>query len=320
MSERYGLAAIRPLVSHHRVQGRNLMVTFTCPSSGTHVQARYAGPQASGVTSMVARQAKSSMVYEVRRQVLSMIRTMFGSSSAVGRVATSVASSALTAATMPSTQSGPQGLTSAQIDRGFVEAFQSVSGQFAWVGDRWVHSSAAGALRGPLQNQLAEAPVDSRYDQLVLARMMVEVAAVHDGITAEEESYLADAIDPEWGSLAALMERPPLTRAELSQVSPGGGRVSMLAAVWALALADEHEAGAERELLEGYAAALDLDAEQARTTAQSYVMDQAVEQVFAFGGHDRSARKALVDLGARIGLSRAEVEVAEARYQRRALG
>lgn len=320
MSERYVLAAIRPLVSHHRVQGRNLMITFTCPSSGKHVQARYAGPQASGVSSMVTRQAKSSMVYEVRRQVLSMIRTMFGSSSAVGRVATSVASSAMTAATMPSTQSGPQGLSSAQVDEGFVEAFQSVSGQFAWVGDRWVHSSAAGALRGPMQRQLADAPVSSRYDQLVLARMMVEVAAIHDGISSDEETHLADAIDPEWGSLAALAQRPPLTRAELSQVSPGGGRASIVAAVWALALADEHEAGAEKQLLEGYAAALDVDAEQARATAQSFVMDQAVERVFAFGGHDRSAREALIDLGARIGLTREEVEVAEARYQRRALG
>jgi hypothetical protein len=320
VSERYALAAIRPLVSHHRVQGRNLMITFTCPSSGKHVQARYTGPQSSGVTSMVARQAKSSLAYEVRRQVLSLIRSLFGSSSAMGRVATSVASTALTSATMPSTSSGPQGLSPAQVEQGFVEAFQGVSGQFAWVGERWVHSTAAGALRGPMDQQLAASPVSSRYDQLVLARMMVEVAAVHDGISPEEETHLADAIDPEWGSLEALVARPPLTRAELSQVSPGGGRATMLAAVWALALADEHEAGAERELLAGFAESLGVDADVARTTAQAFVIDQAVERAFAFGGHDRSARAALVELGARIGLTRDEVEVAEARYQRRMLG
>ncbi len=318
MSERFVLAAIRPLVTHHRVQGRNLMVTFTCPASGKHVQARYSAPQDTSVTSAVARQAQSSLTYEVRRQVLSAIRSMFGYS-AMGSIATSVASSALTAATMPSTQ-GPQGLSQAQVDAGLVEAFHSVSGQFAWVGDRWVHASAAGALRGPMEKQLAEAPVASRYDQLVLARMLVEVAQIHDGISSEEESHLADAIDPEWGSLAALAQRPPLTRAELSQVSPGPARVSMLAAVWALALVDEHEDGSERELLEGYAGALGADADQARSTAQAFVMDQAVERVFAYGGHDMAARRALVDLGARIGLTRDQVEEAEARYQRRALG
>ena len=318
MSERFELDAIRPLVSHQRVQGRNLMVTFTCPSSGKHVQARYSAPQDTSVSSAVARQAKSSLAYEVRRQVLGLIRSMFGYS-AMGSIASSVASSALTAATMPTTR-GTQGLTQPQINQGIVEAFHSVSGQFAWVGDRWVHATAAGQLRGPMEKQLAEAPVASRYDQLVLARMMVEVAGAHDGISPEEEAHLAEAIDPEWGSLASLAQRPPLTRAELAQVTPGTGRDSMLAAVWALALVDEHEAAAERQLLEAYADALDVDAEQARHTAQAFVMDQAVERAFAYGGHDAAAREALVDLGARIGLSRAQVEEAEARYQRRTLG
>jgi len=319
VSDRYTLVAIQPLVSHHRVQGRNLMLTFTCPASGKHVQGRYSAPQSTGIGSAVAAQAKSSLAYEARRQVLSLVRSIFGSSSFAGRVATQVASTAVTSATMPSTR-GPQSLTQAQIDQGIVEAFQTVSGQFAWVGNRWVHQSAAGELRGPMDKQLAEAPVTSRYDQLVLARMLVEVAAVHGGISGEEQSYLADVIDPEWGSLEALAARPPLTRAELSQVSPGGGRSSMLSAAWALALADEHEAGAERELLDGYGAALGVDGAAARTTAQAFVIDQAVERAFAYGGHDVAARQALLQLGERIGMTRDEVELAEARYQRRALG
>lgn len=317
MSERFTLVAIRPLVSHQRVQARHLMVTFTCPTSGRHVQGRYTAPQASGVGSAIARQAKTSLVYELRRQMLVMLRQVLGVG-AVGSVATSVASTALSAATTHS--SGPQQLSAREVEEGLVAAFQEVSGQFTWVAGRWVHGSAAGAVQGAMERQLDQAPVASRYDQLLLARMMVEVAGAHGGIHDDERSHLADAIDPEWGSLEALQARPPLSGAELAEASAGPVRQSMLAAVWTLALVDAHEDGREVALLERFAAGLGADADAARQLARSYVMDQAIERAFAFGGHDAAARGTLVALGERIGMTREDVERAEARYQRRMLG
>lgn len=314
---RFDHDAIAPLVSYQRPQGRHLMVTFTCPVSGTHVQSRWTAPQSTGIGAAVASQAKSSLVYEVRRQVLVMIRQTMGYSFA-GRMATSVASTAMN--NLPGTTSGAPSLSGSQQQQGLVEAFKAVAGQFVWAGDRWVHRSAAGQVQNQMDQQLSAAPVASGYDRLLLARMMVEVAGAHGGVSPEEQSHLSDVLDPELGSLESLMSRPPLTGAELAEASPGPVRETLLSAVWALALCDEHEDQAEFELLSRYASALGVKPEGARQLAQSYVMDQAFERAFAYGGHDRAARQQLVSLGQRIGMSRAEVERAEAKYQKRRLG
>jgi len=309
--------AVAPLVSYQRPQGRHLMVTFTCPVSGTHVQSRWTAPQSSGIGAAVASQAKSSLVYEVRRQVLVMIRQTMGYSFA-GRIATNVASTAMN--NLPGTTSGAPSLSSSQQQQGLLEAFKAVQGQFVWTGDRWVHRSAAGQVQNQMDRQLAKAPVASGYDRLLLARMMVEVAAAHGGIGAEEQGHLQEVLAPELGSLESLTSRPPLTGAELAEASPGAVRQTLLSAVWALALCDEHEDQAEFALLTRFADALGVEPAEARTNAQTFVMDQAFERAFAYGGHDRAARAQLVALGGRIGMTREEVERAEAKYQKRRLG
>lgn len=314
---RYDVAAIEPLVSHRNVQGRHLMVTFTCPISGTHVQARYTAPQDTGLASAVSRQAQSTLVYEVRRQVLSMLYQVLGHGVA-GRMATSVAGTALNQ--LPAGASGPQSLSASEQAEGLVEAFRSVGSRFAWVGDRWVLQEAAGQVRGAMEQQLATAPVAGGYDRLLLARMLVEVASAHGGIGADEEAHLQDVIDPELGSLASLVDRPPLSGAELAEATEGPVRQTMVSAVWALALCDEHEDAAEVATIARFADALGVDATTSRDLARGFVMDQAFERAFAYGGHDRAAREALVALGARIGMSREAVELAEARYQKRKLG
>ena len=315
---RYTAAAIRPLVSHQRVQARRLILTFTCPVRRTHVQAQWAAPQSTGVASTVARHAKTSLMYEVQRQVLIGVRSMFGYGFA-GQLATSVTSTAIHSASAAHV-SGPPTLSAAEIDVGLVEAFRSVENQFVWASDRWVSKGAAPQIQDPMARQLEAAPVTSRYDQLLVARMMVEVASAHGGVGDAEEAHLSEAIPTELGSLANLASRPPLTRAELAEASPGPARQTMLAAVWALALCDEHEADAERALLEGYADALGVDGDQARDVARAFVIDQACDRAFAWGGHDRAAREELYAIGERIGMSRGEVERAEARYQKRKLG
>lgn len=318
MSEdRFAAAAIEPLVSHRKVQGRHLMVTFTCPVSGTHVQARYTAAQSTGMAAAVASQASSTLVYEVRRQVLTMLTSVLGHGVA-GRMATTVASTALQS--LPNSSSGPTSLSSAEQASGTIEAFRSVQEQFAWAGGRWVHREAAVHVRSAMEQQVATAPVVSGYDRLLLARMLVEVASAHGGIGPEEQGHLAEVIDPELGSLASLAARPPLTSAELGEASPGPVRETMVSAVWALALCDEHEDHAEVVVIRRLAEALQVDAERAQELARGFVLDQALERAFTYGGHDRAAREQLVALGARLGMSREEVELAEARYQKRALG
>ncbi len=313
---RFTFDAISPLVQHRRPTGRHLVVTFRCAQSGKQVNARWTAPQASGVAHQVASRAKQTAWYEARRQVHSLLRSVLGHG-ALGRIATDVVSTAMNAA--PGATSGPPSLSSSEQQTGVIEAFRSVSTQFAWAGGRWVHKSVASSQASELDQRLEDAPL-SRYDRLLTARMLVQVAAAHRGISDEEKSYLAEALDPDLGSLEALLARPPLTAAELGEATRGEARVSMLTLAWTLALIDEHGAVEEIAMLDQLGEQLGLhpdDRRRARDTARTWIVDQALERAFAWGGHDQHARAEVVALGERIGMSREQVELAEARFQKR---
>ncbi|MCB9685324.1 MAG: hypothetical protein H6738_23000 [Alphaproteobacteria bacterium] len=320
--QRFTLEAIRPLVSQCNPTGRHLVVTFTCPVTRRHVNARWSAPQRNDVASRVAASAKQSMWYEMRRQAHSMLATALGHGM-MGRVASQTMDAAMYAASPGnsySTASAARNLSQGEVDQGVVEAFQSVASQFAWAGNRWVHSSAAQQVLSPLDAQLQQHPLVTRYDRLLAARMLYEVAASHGGVSPEERSHLEDVIDPELGSIQALAQRPPLSRAELAEASPGGVRVSLLALAWTLALVDESFDEGERRKLAELTQGLGVpqgEADRARDLARSWILDQAFERAFGWGGHDVTAREMAVDLGRRIGMSREEVEIAEARFQRR---
>lgn len=312
---RYTVAAIRPLVAHARPTGRHLVVTFRCPRSGKQVQARWSAPASSGLAQQVSSRAKQTAWTEARRQVNSLLRSVLGSG-AMGRLATDVANTAMSAATVSS--GGPATLTAAEQETGLVEAFRTVDAQFAWDGRAWLHRSVATARASELDQRLEAQPL-SRFDRLLTARMLVQVATAHRGLSDEERSYLAEAIDPDLGSLQALTARPPLTRAELAEATPGEARVSMLGLAWTLALIDEHGAPEELALLEDLGAGLGLspdDRRRARDTARAWILDQALERALAFG-HDQHARDEVIALGERLGLTREQVELAEARFQKR---
>jgi hypothetical protein len=321
---RFDLQAIRPLVQHCRPSGRHLVVTFRCPDSGQQVNATWTAPQGSGVAHQVAMRARQTAWSEAQRQVYTLLRSALGTG-ALGRIATDAATAAMGAA---GGTAGPPSLSAAEQDFGLVEAFRegappkafrSVAAAFAWSGSRWVHHSVAAAQGSALDRQVQAHPL-TRYDRLLVARMLAQVAAAHGGIADSERAHLADAIDPDLGSLEALLARPPLTSAALAEASAGEVRATMLSLAWSLALIDERGAAEEIALLEQFGAALGLttvEAQQARDAARTWIVDQALERAFAWGGHDRHARDEVVALGSRLGMSREEVELAEARFEKR---
>ena len=165
--------------------------------------------------------------------------------------------------------------------------------------------------------------MNSAYDRSLAARMLVEVATAHGGVSTEEASHLEEMLDPAQGSLQALMQRPPITRAELAEATKGPVRTSLMALAWTLALVDERFDPAEGQKLAAFADGLQLKAperDRARELARNWLLDQAFERAFGFGGHDAHARAMALALGERIGMTRDEVEVAEAKYQRRRAG
>lgn len=319
---RWSIDAIRPLVTHENPSGRHLVVTFTCPVSRRHVQARWSGQQATGIGAQVTSRVQQSAWWEVRRQAQSLVRSVLGGG-AMGHIAGSAVDAAIGVHNYSTSAKAAQYLSPAEREQGLVEAFRSVSSQFAWVQGRWVHGGAAKELVSPLDRQLQETPLTSSYDRTVAARMLIETALAHGGVSGEEQAYLEDTLDPQIGSLQALSQRPPLTRAELAETTKGPVRITLLSLAWTLAIVDERFDAAEEKKLQAFADGLGLpapDRAKARDLARHWILDQAFERAFGWGGHDAHARSEAMALGERIGMTRDEVEVAEAKYQRRRAG
>ena len=177
-----------------------------------------------------------------------------------------------------------------------------------------------GEAMSDFEQLLAAAPIAHPYDRQVMARMLVEIARGDGRLSSEESTWLTEVITPDLGDVHALAARPPLTPAELSSTSQGAVRKSLLVLAWAMALVDEEMADAERALLAHYARGLGLPnagVETCRKAAQTYILDQAMERMFTWGGHDEYARAQLYGLAERIGMPVHEAQQAEARHLRR---
>ncbi len=60
--------------------------------------------------------------------------------------------------------------------------------------------------------------------------------------------------------------------------------------------------------------------EPLRGGGRGHLLDQALERMIGWGGHDQHARDELYALGSRLDMSREAVELAEARFQKRTGG
>lgn len=311
------LENVQPLITNVQASGRTLTVQFRCPVSNHVVPAQYMA--AAKQQSRLAQTAQRTVMYEVRRAIAPMLRGVFGYGM-VGRMASQAADTAIRSAT--STRRGPTGLSQSEQNEALIEAFRSVSSQFVWDGPngRWLSARAARDLMSPFELQLADGPVEAPYDRQVLARMLVEIASADGTLVEAERSFMTEFLTPEVGSLDSLTDRPPLTAAELGSTTRGPVRGTLLLLASVLALSDEDYDPAEQAKLDQFAHGLGLtggQAEAMREAAQTFLLDQALDRMFAWGGHDAHAREQLYLLADKIGLARDKAELAEARFQRR---
>ena len=310
---------IAPLIADLQTSGRSVRVVFRCPVSGEQINSSHSVRGQAAASSQIMNTAKRSMMYSLQSTVSRAIRDVFGYNNMVGRVASDVARSAVHSAARTSTRNT---LSSSEQREATLEAFKKVSSRFVWDTSRghWISARAAKDLLSPFEQQLSEHPVSHNYDRAVLARMLVEVAKADGRLSNEENTWLTDFISPDLGSVRDLASRPPLSAAELGETSGGGVRQTLLMVAWTLALTDEHFAEQEGQLLQHFARGMRINTNQARSAraaAQGYVLDQVLERMFTWGGHDATARQQLMALASRLGMTEQEAQVAEARYQRR---
>jgi hypothetical protein len=88
----------------------------------------------------------------------------------------------------------------------------------------------------------------------------------------------------------------------------------------ALALVDENLDPVELQALSRFGQGLELsprDQEEIGQVARTWVLDQALDRMATWGGHDAHAREQLYALAGRLGMSQPQAEQAEARFLRR---
>ena len=309
--------AIAPLIVELNTQGRSVNIIFQCPVSGEKVSARQHVAQKRTMGSQLQQSVQRNAMYAVQNMISQVIRSVFGYNM-LGRVASDVTRQTVYSASNTMRNS----LSKSEREQAVVDAFQSIQRKFSWdkVNNRWLSAKAAKETLSPFEQQQQQFPVQHPYDLQILSRMLVEIANADGRISREEGEWLMSMLDPSHGSIDSLLQRPRLTPAELQQTTKGAVRETMLMLVWALALSDEEFAAQEKDLLQTFASSFALSYTQVLSVqkkSQMYILDNAMETMFGWGGHDNFARQNILGLAKRIGLSETEALQAEAQFQRR---
>ena len=267
----FNYASIAPLVSSSELSGSVLQVVFQDAQGGPSVSAtgtlRTSGGVVGATRSTIQRQMLSRLSFAVTRAVSSAL-----GDNVVSRFGAGIARSAVQDA-------GRSATVSAEAkEAAVVEAFQSVSSQFRWDGAAWV-SAPPSAATLEFTRLLDKAPITARGDLAVLGRMLVELAGADGDIGDDERSFLASFLtgDVDVDSLAA---GPPLTDAELAEVTQGPVRESMLMLAWGLSFCDDALADAEQDACRRFARGLRVAPARRkvlRSAAAEFVRGQAVD-------------------------------------------
>jgi hypothetical protein len=309
---------VAPLVAEARASGRTVQVTFRCPRSGLEVPARASASATADFAGKAGKVVKRSLLWSLRGAVASLVRGIFGYG-ILGRLAGDLAYSAVAEVTR---DSGSHDLSESERRTAILAAFATVRARFVWDRERsaWVSAEAAQESLGAFQQLLAAHPVTHNYDKKILGRMLVEITHADARVDDDEIALLTELLGAEGASVADARKRALLSDAELRAVSAGPVRRSLLASAWVVALVDEHFDPREADTLRRWASALSLtarDLAEVQEAAQSYILEEALDRLTEWGGHDAQARQQLLQLAQRIGMTEQEALEAEARHQRR---
>ena len=314
----YSLEHINPLIVDIKEHGRSLQILFQCPVSGTQVSSRASAARNNSSGNQVKRTAERSMMYAVQRALSQVIRDVFGHST-LGRVASDITRQTVSSAS----SKVMNGLSRQEKDAAILEAFKKVERQFSWSEDKqlWMSASAVSELLSDFDQQKQRYPIVHPYDIQVLSRMMVEISMADGHLIKSEREWLMLLLNPEYGTLEQISQFPPLTGPELSNCSTGGVRLTMLMVASAIAMCDEHLDQQELLLLQSIASGLGLSAterQNAKQWAQSYILEQAIEYInISAHGNLKAARRQILSLASKIGVSENDALTIEAKVKRR---
>lgn len=304
---------LRPLIANEHASGASVSVTFRCPLSGTEVRSSsYMQP---GVSSRAKQVVASSVSYSIRSGIASAVRSMVG-----GGVVGHAVSGAVYAAMPSGSGYRPHSFSDNDRRQAVVDAFQKVQGQFVWDEQHGTFVSAAARReeQPAFSRQVEKGGPSSGWDQAILARVLAEVIG-GDGRVGDDERQWFAAFAGSESSLDSLLQRPPVTAAELQETSPGA-RENLLMLAWAVAYSDTDLDPREVERIHEVSRGLRIPSARSAelaAMAREYVVDQALEAVYANGWPPREHLQWVADLASRVGMDPGTLAQLDARCRKR---
>jgi len=305
--------AIESLIEQQDVSGHSVTVTFRCPVSGRQI--RSSASVVEDASGKVGKAVKRSVWRNLRWSLGRMVRSVFGYGVA-GEIGSTVAYTAMSAGDARDYQPSKD-----QVKQATLEAFKSAQNQFAWDAsqNRWVAASVFKELQTEFAVTIQATVFDKPWDRNILARMLTEVAAADGTIEEQEREFFHAFTGGNGPTLDQLLEKEPLTKAELAETS-ADVRKAMLLLATAVAMSDEEYAAAEQAKLAHFAAGLGMtqsDLERATVLAADYVVDQALETAYADGKVDPAERHHVDQLSFRLGVDTDRLQRLDARCRKR---
>ncbi|MCM8525751.1 MAG: TerB family tellurite resistance protein [Lentisphaeraceae bacterium] len=293
------------------VSGRRVSCTFKCPVNGKTVNSSASVAVDRGLMATAKSSATRSIGWSIRSAISRTVRNVLGYG-----IASKVAGDVVNEGTRDLGRTDNSTLSEREKEKGIVEAFQSVASQFVWNDEsqQWISSAAAGQELPEFLRLLNEKPVNGKYEQSVLARMVVEIAAADGSIEDSEREFIADFIPDGAGSVDDLAAKSKLSPVELGEVD--NSSESMLMIAWAVALTDEELESAEEARLNEFAAGLNISesrANEVKAIAQQFIFEQALDKAFSSDGNADS----LKDIAGKIGIDSDDAERFQIRYKKR---
>ena len=268
---------VAPLVEKTVVSNNYVTVHFLCPVSGDEFTAGGTIHEAQGTS--LKKEVKRNLWRNIRWSLSRMMYGVFGYGVG-GAVASTVADAA--GDVHDSHHAQP---TQEELKAAIVDIFKDVSDKFAWdeSNQRYVAASVFKDLQTEFAVQVQGVRIHQAWDRSVLARMLAEIAAADEQLADSERELFHHFLKEE--SLDAVLEKPPLSKADLEETSREV-RYAMWLLAAAMAVSDEDFAKAEADKLAFFGTGLGISAgDQARglAIAKEYVLDQALEAAYADG-------------------------------------
>ena len=307
--------SIKHLIDSEEQTGSTMKCVFKCESTGTTVASSASISKGRGIKNVAKSAAKQSLFSSLRRAVASVLSSTLGHGVA-GKVASQVSREMLSNTNKAMTYS------SDDKQAAVVRAFENVAASFRFDPEqsRWLGVPAGAATETGFSKQLEQHPVSERYDQGILARMLVEIACADGTVSDDEREFLGGFIDEELGTIDDLTNREKLSTVELEEVSAGAARETMLMIAWTAALSDEGLADTEKARLDELAAGLGVAADRAsevQSLASSYLLEQALGAAYPGGKRDEQAHGEAMTYGASLGIGSEDIQRADIRYRKR---